>query len=218
MSYIISFVSQKGGVGKSTLARASAVALTQAGYRVRLCDLDTQQGTSIEWYRLRLNNGNPPLASVEMYGTIAQAIRSGLDITPNFDILIIDAPGRASEATAELARSSHIIIQPATGTLDDMRPGVMLFHELTKLKIPRKRMFFALNRITTDHEEATAREYITMAGYAALNTSLLDKVGYKSAQNEGLSITETQWPTLNTRATGLVSEIVDKLDQLNTSE
>jgi len=65
MPYTIGFGSQKGGIGKSTLARATAVALTKYGYRVRLCDLDTQQGTSIEWYRQRLNSGGKPLASVE---------------------------------------------------------------------------------------------------------------------------------------------------------
>ena len=65
MPYTIGFGSQKGGIGKSTLARATAVALTKYGYRVRLCDLDTQQGTSIEWYRQSLNSGGKPLASVE---------------------------------------------------------------------------------------------------------------------------------------------------------
>ena len=43
---IVSLVSQKGGVGKSTLARALAMALETGGMKVLLADLDPQQSTS----------------------------------------------------------------------------------------------------------------------------------------------------------------------------
>ena len=52
MPIIVSFISQKGGVGKSTLARALA-AVAAYGMRVRLADLDAQQATVIEWERTR---------------------------------------------------------------------------------------------------------------------------------------------------------------------
>jgi chromosome partitioning protein len=45
---IIAFVSQKGGVGKSTLARAVAVETTQKKVKTLLADCDPQQSTSYE--------------------------------------------------------------------------------------------------------------------------------------------------------------------------
>lgn len=213
MSYIIAFISQKGGVGKSTLARATAVSLSQAGYRVRLCDLDTQQGTSIEWYRRRLQNGGDALASVEFYGSVKQALQSGVDLSPAFDALVIDAPGRSSAATVELAQRAHLIVQPTTGSLDDLQPGVLLFHELFKNRVSPSRMFFALTRTSTEHEEALAKDYIRAAGYRAFTATIQEKAGYKAAQNEGQAIIETTFPSLNERAQKLLDEAFEALTQ-----
>ena len=52
MPVIVSFVSQKGGVGKSSLTRALAVTLARGGMKVLVADLDPQQGTVIEWAKL----------------------------------------------------------------------------------------------------------------------------------------------------------------------
>src|SRR5271168_765125 len=57
MTTIIAFVSQKGGVGKSTLSRALAREAAHSGLKTKIADLDTQQGTSIDWNRTRLNAG-----------------------------------------------------------------------------------------------------------------------------------------------------------------
>ncbi|MEG7979119.1 MAG: ParA family protein [Mollicutes bacterium UO1] len=43
---VISFISQKGGVGKSTLARALATEATKKKFNVLLADCDHQQKTS----------------------------------------------------------------------------------------------------------------------------------------------------------------------------
>jgi chromosome partitioning protein len=45
---IIAFISQKGGVGKSTLARAVAVETTKQKIKTLLADCDPQQSTSYE--------------------------------------------------------------------------------------------------------------------------------------------------------------------------
>ena len=60
MATIIAFVSQKGGVGKSTLSRALAREAANSALKTKIADLDTQQGTSIDWHRIRLNAGIKP--------------------------------------------------------------------------------------------------------------------------------------------------------------
>ena len=51
---IISFISQKGGVGKSTLTRALAREAAAGEMSVKVADLDTDQATVVDWHRLRL--------------------------------------------------------------------------------------------------------------------------------------------------------------------
>ena len=86
MTTIIAFVSQKGGVGKSTLARALAREAANGGLEVKIADLDTQQGTSVDWHRTRLHTGLQPAVAAEAFATAAQALK----IANHYDILIID--------------------------------------------------------------------------------------------------------------------------------
>jgi hypothetical protein len=56
------------------------------------------------------------------------------------DLLVIDGPARASAGTLELARQSDLVVQPSGCGLDDLRPAVLLFHELLAAGIPRERL------------------------------------------------------------------------------
>ncbi|EFN6987206.1 TPA: AAA family ATPase, partial [Salmonella enterica subsp. enterica serovar Putten] len=93
MAWIVGFISQKGGVGKSTKARALAREASACGIKTKLADLDLEQATSAEWHRRRLSAGLSPVASVEVFSTAKQAIESAGD----FDLLILDGPARASK-------------------------------------------------------------------------------------------------------------------------
>lgn len=46
MTMIVSFISQKGGVGKSILSQALAAEATRAGIKTLLFDYDPKQATS----------------------------------------------------------------------------------------------------------------------------------------------------------------------------
>jgi chromosome partitioning protein len=205
---IIACVSQKGGVGKSTLARALAREGAANGLRVKLADLDTQQGTSSNWHRRRLDAGAEPTFSTEAFRTAAQAIR----MANQFDLLVIDAPARASAATLEIARAAALVVQPTGASEDDLHPAVLTFHELIREGIPHARLAFALCRIGTDAEEGEARAYIQQAGFHALPGFIPERPAYRQAQNLGLTITETRYPQLNRRADELLQALVDRVD------
>ena len=49
MTVLVGVISQKGGVGKSTLARLIAREYAAAGWDVKIADLDISQGTSTDW-------------------------------------------------------------------------------------------------------------------------------------------------------------------------
>src|SRR5687768_5630787 len=125
MPVIVSFVSQKGGVGKSTLARA-LLAVTAHNMKVRLADLDPQQGSVVAWEQVRRRHPDAPDGEVVPYAAVADALLSGGDI----DLLIVDMPARTNRSTLELARRSHLIVQPTGPSADDLRPAILTFHEL----------------------------------------------------------------------------------------
>lgn len=208
MATIIGVISQKGGVGKSTLSRALAREAAASGAKVKLADLDTQQGTSSDWHRRRMEAGIEPAFSVEVFKTAAQALKGAGDC----DVLVIDGPARASSATLEIARQAAVVVQPTGASVDDLRPAVLTFHELIREGIPRAHLLFALCKIGTDAEEAEARAYLSQAGYDALPGSLPERPAYRQAQNLGYAVTETRYPQLNKRADTLLQAVVDRID------
>ena len=211
MPYIIAFVSQKGGVGKSTLTRATAVELVKNDYSVKVADLDTQQGTVLDWHKKRLENGvMPNINSVECYKTINQAIEQ----SENFDFLIIDAPARSSQATYEISKIANIIIQPSGASIDDLKPAILLFHELAGKNINKNKLFIALCRVSTETEIQIANEYIKSAGYKILDGSILEKASYRQAHNEGKTILENRFTHLKEKADILIQSILDNFINL----
>src|SRR5437667_8085851 len=94
---IVGFVSQKGGTGKSTLARALGAVVAAAGLRVKIADLDPQQQTVLEWEKLRNESQDLPSITVEGFDTAAEAITSA----EHDELLIIDAPAHANRGTLE---------------------------------------------------------------------------------------------------------------------
>lgn len=203
---IIGIISQKGGVGKSSIVRALAREGAINKLSVKIADLDIQQATSINWVRRRLENDIQPTISVEPFKTADQAIKTA----KNYDLFIIDGPARASKGTFEISKHSDLIVQPTGASLDDLEPAILLFHELVKKGIPRKKMVFALSRVGTESEEKLCREYISQTGYEILEGSLYEKPAYRQAQNQGHALTEVSYKKLREKADKLIQSLIDK--------
>ncbi|MCT4709063.1 ParA family protein [Enterobacteriaceae bacterium H11S18] len=210
MAWSVAFVSQKGGVGKSTKARALAREATASGLKTKLGDLDLEQGTSSDWHRRRLKAGLPPAASVEVFSTARQAIEAAGDA----DLLIIDGPARASKGTSEIAKVVDLLVQPTGASLDDLIPAIKVFNALVKEGVPRSRLVFSLSRVGTEAEEAEARAYIAESGYETLAGCLFEKPAYRQAMNSGLTVTETRYKGLNEKADELIQALIDKIGEV----
>jgi chromosome partitioning protein len=210
-STIVALVSQKGGVGKSALSRGIACEAAKNGLSVKIADLDTQQGTCVDWNRTRLEKGIEPVIAVEAFATAAQALK----IAGQYDLLIIDGPARASAGTLEIARVANLVVQPSGASNDDLRPAVKEFHALVKAGIPRDKLVFALSRIGTPAEEEAARAYIKEAGYSVLHGCLFERPAYRQAHNGGRAITETYYKNLNEQADALIQALIDKIGEEN---
>lgn len=108
MTLIIATVSQKGGVGKSTLARFIAREYANAGWNVKIADLDIGQGTSFNWQSRGLQQDVKPVIAVERFGTVEQALR----IAEHVDLLILDGPPHSTAGTLRLAQAADLVLLP----------------------------------------------------------------------------------------------------------
>jgi chromosome partitioning protein len=114
--HVISFVTQKGGSGKTTLAFCCAVAAQEQGARVLVLDMDPQ-GTAEAWYQDR-EAETPRLAKVDS-GSLAKALEAAK--TQNFDVVLLDTPGRDEPAVAAAIRASDFCLIPCRPTPGDMK-------------------------------------------------------------------------------------------------
>lgn len=207
MSTVVAFISQKGGVSKSTLARALAREAAKSGLSVKIADLDIEQYTSADWLQRRIANGIEPTIQVELFATAGKA----LALAGEFDLLILDGPARASEGTLEIAIMADLVVQPTCSSYDDMNPAIRVFHALTKNGIPKSKLVFALSRVASKPEVKRGRSYLTEAGYEVLDGALFEKPDYRQAQDEGYAVTETPYPTLNKTADLLLQDLINRI-------
>ena len=151
MGEIISFVGQKGGTGKSTLARAFAVEVAKTDTSVLMDDLDEAQRTSWDWGQRRAANKLLPAVPVEMVPRLQVFTRAA-----NVDVMVVDAPGWADASTVWLAQGSQLTVLPTGASVDDLNPTIRLMHELTAKGIGEWRLALALCRVHSDADAAFA--------------------------------------------------------------
>jgi chromosome partitioning protein len=211
MAFIIAMVSQKGGVGKSTLARLLAREFAAQGWNVKICDLDISQATSFQWRTRRLQNQIEPDVPVEQFGSVDKAVRQA----DQYDMLIFDGAPHSTSATRSIATVSSLVVIPTGTPTDDLRPAVTLAHDLVKVGIAKERIVFALCKVGDSAVQlGDARRYITDANYHVVAGAIPQKDEYIRASDEGRALTETRFQSLNAKAEELAQEIVDRMTEL----
>src|SRR5688572_573671 len=168
MTIHIGIVSQKGGVGKSTLCRLIACEYAKAGWSVKIADLDVAQGTCYDWQSRRMSNKVTPDVPVERFSSINQALK----FSHVYDLMVFDGKPYATSQTLEIATTANLLILPTGLALDDLRPSVLLAGQLVAKGISPEKLTFAFCRIGESESELhEAMRYIQEAGYSILARS-----------------------------------------------
>ena len=210
MPVVIALLSQKGGVGKSTLARAIATVAAQAGLRVRLIDLDPLQRTLVLWEKARRANNIQPEIIIEALATEDGPAAAALT---KDDLVVLDLPGQMSQAALHAARRAHVVVQPTGPSMDDLQPATLVFDALVRCGVPRGRLVFALCRLLTQAEEDTARAHLTAAGYRVLPGAIPERVDYREALDQGRSLAEITSRGLDEFVGALMAGLFKQLEE-----
>lgn len=201
---ILSMISQKGGVGKSTLARILAVEFTRASWSVKIADLDPAQGTSTKWGLRRDQNDINPEITVSKYRDAARAIKDA----EQFDLLMMDGPAHSERSGLVMAAASDLVLIPTGYSLDDLEPQIQLAYDLEAAKVdPAKiRIVFCRTR-GSDKEDATARDYVRRARLLALNCAVRELPSVRQAHAMGKAACETGYKNIDDEARALAMEV-----------
>jgi len=215
MAYKIGFLSQKGGVGKSTLARLMAREVASGGHSVKIADMDTGQATCFHWRRRRVEGGIEPEIRVEQF----ERVKTALKEADNFDVYIFDGAPHASKDTLAIAKECDLIVIPTSLGKDDLDPGILLGHDMLDAGIPIKRIAYALVKTTdSEAEVSAARDYIGKAGYHVLDGEIPMRTAFHRAHDMGQALTETPFKSLSAKADELAQSMVDMLGTVAVGE
>ena len=210
MALKIAVISQKGGVGKSTLVRALAVEYSRNEWSVKVADMDLKQKTTTEWNCARMENDISPNLAVEPFSKVRDVLKTD----PHYDLIIFDGAGQADTQTLEISQASDFIILPTGITRDDLIPQVKLAHELRRKGIDKKSICFAFSRVGTSKGELdAAKEFIEDAGYF-LAGFIQERTSIGQCHDNGLAANETKYSSINKVIDELIQNIGNKIEQI----
>ena len=124
---VITFVTQKGGSGKTTLALSCAVAAEEHGLRTLILDMDPQRSAEA-WYQVR-EAATPKMAAV----TAAQIPDAIARVRPHFDVVLIDTAGRDEPSASVAIRHADLCLIPCRPTPADMKATPSTVATITRI-------------------------------------------------------------------------------------
>lgn len=182
---IFSLISQKGGAGKSTLARQLAVLAGEAGVSI-LIDRDPQ-GTSTKWWQRR-QTLQPALERpdlLDLDGTDLTAAVTAL--RKQHGILFVDTRPAVAEPEAEAARIADLVIVPVRPSPDDLEAVGETLKILRRLD---KRAVVIVNAAKNEVRARDARAALSRYPVPVCPVHVGDRAVYLDASLEGRGIGE----------------------------
>jgi chromosome partitioning protein len=202
---IVSFLNQKGGVGKSTLSINVAACFAKGGRRVLLIDAD-KQGSASTWAGLREET---PFQVVSL--ARANMARDALKMAADYDVAVIDGPPHAEEIARSCIAASDFValpIEPSGLSTWASDLTVKQVREAQDFKPNLKCGFVVSRKIGNTVIGREIRAMAAETGIAILSAEIEQRVAFAESMTMGQTIFE--WAGVGAAAReieALVSEI-----------
>lgn len=185
---IIGVLSQKGGVGKTTIAINTAATLAMRGRRVLLVDADPQ-GSSLAWSSAREVD---PLFPV--VGMAKPSLHRDLPaIAKDYEYVVIDGAPRVNELGRSAILASDTILIPVQPSPYDVWAAALTVQLIREAQQFRERLTaaFVINRKIVNtaigRDVASALDHFELP---VLPGHLCQRVVYAESASQGLSVPE----------------------------
>ncbi|MTE01778.1 AAA family ATPase [Paracoccus sp. YIM 132242] len=181
--HIITIAMQKGGVGKSTLARSLAVAAARDGLAVLILDMDAQQSAS-QWGERR--EADMPVVVFSTENDLPKRLEQARGAA---GLVIIDTPpARSTEAPAAVEVADLVLI-PTTPDVESLEQMPRTLRLCRGFGRPVWAVINMANP-TGPAEVAQTREVIRAMGAQAAPVVLHRRKAHRDASASGLSVQE----------------------------
>jgi chromosome partitioning protein len=179
---VVSFVTQKGGSGKTTLCLNCAVAALSGKKRVVIFDMD-EQATAESWYQDR--EADAPLLVRVKPTELEQALTGAK--AKKFDVVLIDTPGRDEPATAAAIRAADFCVIPCRPSPADMKATPATMETIRRLGKPAA--FVLTQTPVRSFRIREAQNGLSVLGMVS-PVFIVSRNAYQDAQGAGLGVIE----------------------------
>lgn len=185
---IISFLNQKGGVGKTTLAVHLSMALALRGGRVLLVDADPQ-GSALDWSASRQAEPRFPVIGLPTKN-LHREVQAHI---PNYTYIIIDGPPRVNELARAAIMAADIVLVPVQPSPYDVwaaKEITDLLSEAAVFKAKQKSAFVINRKITNTAIGRDVAHALADYPYPVLTAAISQRVAFAESAAQGSTVLE----------------------------
>jgi len=179
----LAIISQKGGVGKTTLATAIAVAAERAGRSAAIFDLDPQASAAF-WKDTR--TADTPAVVAIPPSRLQHVLKAAADT--GCGLAIIDAPPFAKDIAFEAAQHADFILIPTRSAVLDVMAMTKTLELVAHYKRPSAVVLTFCP--VQGREVADTEAAVQQLGAAIASVRIHNRVAYSRAQQTGLTAQE----------------------------
>jgi chromosome partitioning protein len=213
MSLVISFLNQKGGVGKTTLSINVAACLSLLGQKVLLIDAD-KQGTASTWASLRTESAFQVVSLSR-----ENMARDAMKLAAGYDFTIIDGPPQAETISRSCIVASDLValpIEPGGASRWSSDLTIRQVKEAQELKPTLKCGFVVSRKIGGTVLGRDTRAMAADAGIPTFKTEIEQRIAYAEALTMGKTVFE--WAVRSPAITDIQSLTHELLDAFHEQD
>ena len=195
----ISFISQKGGTGKSTLSIHIAALMARSGCNTLLIDADPQAST-MAWLACRARQGYRSIPGLTVMAISNGTITDQLpQLARSYGCIIIDGPPGGDRTTRDVVLASDLVLVPVGLSGFDVWAGDSISHTIEQLRPVQQRAskqpldwYYIISKKNRTLAGKSILKALEKKGNPLLDSQISQRACFVESTSQGLTIFETE--------------------------